>query len=132
MQQYGPSRLPPLCGVLSGRPFGLDSLASAEAAIRKAGSELVKAGGLQEEHDRRRRRREAISDAAPQAVIMVNNPPPAPGSSRSHAPWFSLARAVRCAVGDADPQVVEHIGRGGQGLALTQVVPDPNSRSRSR
>lgn len=110
-------------------PFGLDGLASAEAAIRKAGSELVAKAGYKKNTTDVAAAVKAINDAAPQAVIMVSNTAASAEFVKESRAVNNLAQFVALSVTDG-PQVVEHIGKEkAKGLALTQVVPDPNSRS---
>lgn len=110
-------------------PFGLDGLASAEASIKKAGGELVAKSGYEKNTTEVAAAVKAIVAAAPQAVVMVSNTAASAEFVKQSRAAENLAQFVAVSVTDG-PQVVERIGKdAAKGLAITQVVPDPNARS---
>lgn len=110
-------------------PFGLDGLASAEASIRKAGGELAVKSGYEKNTTEVAAAVKAIVNAAPQAVIMVSNTAASAEFVKQSRAAGNLAQFVAVSVTDG-PQVVERIGKdAAKGLAITQVVPDPNARA---
>ncbi|MBK9447665.1 MAG: ABC transporter substrate-binding protein [Betaproteobacteria bacterium] len=110
-------------------PFGLDGLASAEASIREAKSELVVKAGYEKNTTEVAAAVKAIAAAAPQAVIMVSNTAASAEFVKQSRAAGNLAQFVALSVTDG-PQVAQKIGKDvAKGLALTQVVPDPTSRS---
>jgi ABC-type branched-subunit amino acid transport system substrate-binding protein len=110
-------------------PFGLDGLASAEASIKKAGGELLVKSGYEKNTTEVAAAVKAIAATAPQAVIMVSNTAASAEFVKQSRAAGNLAQFVAVSVTDG-PQVVERIGKdAAKGLAITQVVPDPNSRS---
>jgi len=110
-------------------PFGLDGLASAEASISKAGCELVAKASYEKNTTEVAAAVKAIATATPQAVIMVSNTAASAEFVRQSRAAGNLAQLVTLSVTDG-PQVVDKIGKeAAKGLALTQVVPDPASRS---
>ncbi len=110
-------------------PFGQDGLASAEAAVKRAGGELVAKAGYPKNTTEVAAAVQAIAAAAPQAVIMVSNTAASAEFVKQSRAAGNLAQFVALSTTDG-PQVVERIGKeAAKGLAITQVVPDPNGRS---
>ncbi|MFA7293000.1 MAG: ABC transporter substrate-binding protein [Rhodocyclaceae bacterium] len=110
-------------------PFGLDGLASAEASIKAAGGTLVAKSGYEKNTTEVAAAVKAIVAAEPQAVIMVSNTAASAEFVKQSRAAGNLAQFVALSVTDG-PQVVTRIGKdAAKGLALTQVVPDPNGRS---
>lgn len=110
-------------------PFGRDGLASAEASVKKAGGELVAKAGYEKNTTEVAAAVKAIVAAAPQAVIMVSNTAASAEFVKQSRVAGNLAQFVALSTTDG-PQVVERIGKdAAKGLAITQVVPDPNGRA---
>ena len=110
-------------------PFGLDGLASAEASIRKANGQLLVKAGYEKNTTEVAAAVKAIAAAAPQAVIMVSNTAASSEFLKQSRAAGNLAQFVTISVTDG-PQVAQKIGNeAAKGLAITQVVPDPNNRS---
>ncbi|MBW7903367.1 MAG: ABC transporter substrate-binding protein [Rhodocyclaceae bacterium] len=110
-------------------PFGRDGLASAEASVKKAGGELVAKAGYEKNTTEVAAAVKAIVTAAPQAVIMVSNTAASAEFVKQSRVAGNLAQFVALSTTDG-PQVVERIGKdAAKGLAITQVVPDPNGRA---
>lgn len=110
-------------------PFGQDGLASAEAIIKQQGGKLVAKGAYEKNTTDVAAAVKAIAVAAPQAVIMVSNTAASAEFVKQSRTAGNLAQFVALSVTDG-PQVVERIGADtAKGLAVTQVVPDPNARS---
>lgn len=110
-------------------PFGLDGLASAEAIIKAQGGKLVAKGSYEKNTTDVAAAVKAIAAGAPQAVIMVSNTAASAEFLKQSRAAGNLAQFVALSVTDG-PQVVQRIGAdAAKGLALTQVVPDPNARS---
>jgi len=109
--------------------FGLDVLASAEQAITRAGGFLVAKGSYAKNTTEVEAAVKTIGAAKPQAVIMIaNTAASAEFVKQSRAAGY-FAQFVALSVTDA-AQVVGRIGADkAEGLVLTQVVPDPNSRA---
>ena len=109
--------------------FGLDVLASAEQAITRAGGFLVAKGSYAKNTTEVEAAVKTIGAAKPQAVIMIaNSAASAEFVKQSRAAGY-FAQFVALSVTDA-AQVVSRIGADkAEGLVLTQVVPDPNSRA---
>ncbi|MBL8423876.1 MAG: ABC transporter substrate-binding protein [Candidatus Accumulibacter phosphatis] len=109
--------------------FGLDVLASAEPAITRAGGFLVAKGSYAKNTTEVEAAVKTIGAAKPQAVIMIaNTAASAEFVKQSRAAGY-FAQFVALSVTDA-AQVVSRIGADkAEGLVLTQVVPDPNSRA---
>lgn len=110
-------------------PFGRDGLASAEAAIAAAKAELAAKAGYPRNTTDVAAAVATIHAARPQAVIMVSN-------TAASAEFVKRSRAVgndamlfAMSVTDG-PQVAQIVGKElAHGLAVAQVVPDPNSRA---
>lgn len=110
-------------------PFGLDGLASAEATIKKAGGTLVAKAGYEKNTTEVGAAVKAIAAASAQAVIMVSNTAASAEFVKQSRAVGNLAQFVALSVTDG-PQVAEKIGKEtAKGLAITQVVPDPNARA---
>ena len=109
--------------------FGLDVLGSAEDAIRKAGGTLVGKGSYEKNTTAVESAVKAIAATNPQSVIMISNTAASAEFLKQSRAAGNLAQYVALSVTDG-AQVARLIGNDrAQGLALTQVVPDPNSRS---
>jgi ABC-type branched-subunit amino acid transport system substrate-binding protein len=110
-------------------PFGQDGLASAEAIIKQQGGKLVVKGAYEKNTTDVAAAVKSITAAAPQAVIMISNTAASAEFVKQSRAAGNLAQFVALSVTDG-PQVVERIGADtAKGLAVTQVVPDPNARS---
>lgn len=110
-------------------PFGIDGLASAEASIKKANCQLVAKASYEKNTTEVAAAVKTIAAAGPQAVIMVSNTAASAEFLKQSRTAGNLAQYVTLSVTDG-PQVAKKIGNeAAKGLALTQVVPDPNSRS---
>jgi branched-chain amino acid transport system substrate-binding protein len=110
-------------------PFGQDGLASAEAIIKQQGGKLVVKGSYEKNTTDVAAAVKGIAAAAPQAVIMISNTAASAEFVKQSRAAGNLAQFVALSVTDG-PQVVERIGADtAKGLAVTQVVPDPNARS---
>lgn len=109
--------------------FGSDVLTSAEQAIKKAGGTLVAKGSYEKNTITVEDAVKAIAAAEPQAVIMIANTAASAEFLKQSRAAGNLAQYVALSVTDG-PQVAKLIGTDmAHGLALTQVVPDPESRS---
>lgn len=109
--------------------FGLDVLTSAERAIQKAGGTLVAKGAYEKNTTKVEAAVKAIAAGDPQAVIMISNTAASAEFLKQSRAAGNIAQYVTLSVTDAG-QVVKLIGaENAQGLALTQVVPDPNARA---
>lgn len=109
--------------------FGLDVLTSAERAIQKAGGTLVAKGSYEKNTTKVEAAVKAIAAGDPQAVIMISNTAASAEFLKQSRAAGNIAQYVTLSVTDAG-QVVKLIGaENAQGLALTQVVPDPNARA---
>ena len=109
--------------------FGQGALLSAEQLIRKAGGTLVAKGSYAKNTTDVGGAVKAIAAAKPQAVILIANTAATAEFLKQSRAAGNLAQYVALSVTDAG-QVVQRIGADkAQGLALTQVVPDPNSHT---
>ncbi len=109
--------------------FGLDVLASAEQAITRAGGFLVAKGSYAKNTTEVEAAVKTIGAAKPQAVIMIANTAASSEFVKQSREDGNFAQFVALSVTDA-AQVVSRIGADkAEGLVLTQVVPDPNSRA---
>ena len=109
--------------------FGLDVLASAEQAIARAGGTLVAKGSYPKNTIEVETAVKTIAGASPQAVIMIANTAASAEFLKQSRAAGNHAQFVALSVTDA-AQVVTRIGADkAEGLVLTQVVPDPNSRA---
>lgn len=109
--------------------FGLDVLGSAEEAIRKAGGTLVAKGSYEKNTTAVENAVKAIAASNPQAVLMISNTAASAEFLKQSREAGNLAQYVALSTSDG-AQVARLIGNDkAQGLALTQVVPDPGSKS---
>lgn len=109
--------------------FGRDGLASAEKAVAQAGGTLVAKAGYEKNTTEVAAAVKAIAAADAQAVIMISNTAASAEFVRQSRTAGNLAQFVALSVTDG-PQVAEKIGKdAAKGLAITQVVPDPNARA---
>jgi ABC-type branched-subunit amino acid transport system substrate-binding protein len=109
--------------------FGQGALPSAEQSIKKAGGTLVAKGGYEKNTTNVAAAVKIIAAAKPQAVILIANTAASAEFVKQSREAGNLAQYVSLSVTDA-AQVVQRIGADkAAGLALTQVVPDPNSYS---
>lgn len=128
-QQYASTGYLRLAVLYQNDAFGLDVLASTEEAIRKAGGTLVAKGAYEKNTIKVDGAVKSIAAAAPQAVIMISNTAASAEFLKQSREAGNLAQYVALSVTDG-PQVAKLIGADkAHGLALTQVVPDPASRS---
>lgn len=110
-------------------PFGEDGLAAIEAAVKAGGGQLVARGAYEKNTVKVEDAVRAIAAAAPQAVLMVSNTAASAEFLRQSRAAGNLAQYVALSTTDAG-QVVQKIGaEAAQGLAISQVVPDPGDRS---
>ena len=109
--------------------FGQGALASAEKAIGKAGGSLLAKGAYEKNTTNVGGAVKTIAAAKPQAVILIANTAASAEFLKQSREAGNLAQYVALSVTDA-AQVVQRIGADkAEGLALTQVVPDPNSHT---
>ena len=128
-QQYGSTGYNRFAILYQNDAFGLDVLVSAEAAIKKAGGTLVAKGSYEKNTTKVEDAVKTIAAANPQAVIMISNTAASAAFLQQSREAGNLAQYVALSVTDG-AQVAKLIGNDkAQGLALTQVVPDPASRS---
>ena len=110
-------------------PFGKDVLQSAEQLIKNAGGTLVAKGAYAKNTTDVAAAVKIIAAAKPQAVILIANTAASAEFLKQSREAGSLAQHVALSTTDA-AQVVQRIGANkAEGLALTQVVPDPNSHT---
>lgn len=110
-------------------PFGQDGLASAEAAIAAAKANLVAKAGYPRNTTKVEAAVAAIAAAKPQAVIMVSNTAASAEFVKQSRAAGNDAMLFAMSVTDG-PQVASLIGKdAAHGLAVVQVVPDPQSRA---
>lgn len=128
-QQYATTGYARFAILYQNDAFGLDVLASAEEAIKKAGGTLVAKGAYEKNTTKVDNAVTAIAAANPQAVIMISNTAASAEFLKQSREAGNLAQYVALSVTDG-AQVAKLIGNDkAQGLALTQVVPDPGSRA---
>ncbi len=109
--------------------FGKGALASARESIQKAGGSLVAEGGYEKNTTHVAAAVKRIAAAQPQAVILIANTAASAEFLQQSRAAGNLAQYVALSVTDA-AQVVQKIGADkAEGLALTQVVPDPGSHT---
>jgi len=109
--------------------FGKGALASAKESIQKAGGTPVAVGGYEKNTTNVGAAVQTIAAAQPQAVILIANTAASAEFLLQSRAAGNLAQYVALSVTDA-AQVVQKIGaEKAAGLALTQVVPDPNSHT---
>ena len=110
-------------------PFGQGALQSAEQSVRKAGGTLVAKGSYEKNTTNVAASVKSIAAAEPQAVILIANTAASAEFLKQSREAGNLAQYVALSVTDAG-QVVQRIGADkAEGLALTQVVPDPNNHT---
>ena len=110
-------------------PFGLDVLGSTEALVGKFDSKIVAKAGYKKNTTEVSEAVKTIAAAAPHAVIMISNTAASSEFLKQSRAAGNNAQFITISVTDA-AQVVERIGKDvANGLALTQVFPDPESRS---
>lgn len=110
-------------------PFGLDVLGSTEASVGKFDSKIVAKAGYKKNTTEVSEAVKTIAAAAPHAVIMISNTAASSEFLKQSRAAGNNAQFITISVTDA-AQVVERIGKDvANGLALTQVFPDPESRS---
>lgn len=128
-QQYATTGYARFAILYQNDAFGLDVLASAEEAIKKAGGTLLAKGAYEKNTTKVENAVKAIAAANPQAVIMISNTAASAEFLKQSREAGNLAQYVALSVTDG-AQVARLIGNDkAQGLALTQVVPDPGSRA---
>ena len=110
-------------------PFGQDALLSAQQSIRKVGGSLVAKESYAKNTTEVGAAVKAIAAAKPQVVILIANTAASAEFVKQSRAAGNLAQYVALSVTDG-AQVVQRIGVDkAEGLALTQVVPDPNSNT---
>lgn len=110
-------------------PFGLDGLKSAETLIGKYDGKIVAKAAYKKNTTEVSDAVRTIATAAPHAVIMISNTAASAEFLKQSRAAGNGAQFVTISVTDAS-QVVKLIGKEvANGLALTQVFPDPESRS---
>lgn len=128
-QQYATTGYARFAVLYQNDAFGLDVLGSAEEAIRKAGGTLVAKGAYEKNTTGVESAVKAIAAANPQAVIMIANTAASAEFLKQSRAAGNLAQYVALSTSDG-AQIARLIGNDkAQGLALTQVVPDPNGRT---
>jgi ABC-type branched-subunit amino acid transport system substrate-binding protein len=128
-QQYASTGYTHFAILYQNDAFGLDVLGNAEAAIKKAGGSLVAKGSYEKNTTKVEDAVKTIAAANPQAVIMISNTAASAEFLKQSRAAGNLAQYVALSVTDG-AQVAKLIGNDkAQGLALTQVVPDPASRA---
>lgn len=109
--------------------FGRDGLKSLEQAVRKNGGELVARGSYEKNTTQVDHAVKTIAEAAPQLVIMVSNTAASAEFVRQFRATGVPAQLATLSVTDG-AQVVDKAGAAiAHGLAISQVVPDPNDAS---
>lgn len=109
--------------------FGQGVLQSAEQAIKNAGGTLAAKGAYAKNTTEVGDAVKIIAAAKPQAVILIANTAASAEFLKQSREAGNLAQYVALSTTDA-AQIVQRIGADkAEGLALTQVVPDPNSQT---
>ena len=109
--------------------FGQGVLQSAEQAIKNAGGTLAAKGAYAKNTTEVGAAVKIIAAAKPQAVILIANTAASAEFLKQSREAGNLAQYVALSTTDA-AQIVQRIGaEKAEGLALTQVVPDPNSQT---
>ena len=109
--------------------FGQGVLQSAEQAIKNAGGTLAAKGAYAKNTTEVGAAVKIIAAANPQAVILIANTAASAEFLKQSREAGNLAQYVALSTTDA-AQIVQRIGaEKAEGLALTQVVPDPNSQT---
>lgn len=110
-------------------PFGLDGLASAEAAVSSAKSQIVAKGAYPKNTTKVEGAVKTIAAAQPQAVILVANTAASAEFVKQSRAAGNDAQFIAVSVTDA-PQVANAVGKDtAHGLGVVQIVPDPLSRA---
>lgn len=110
-------------------PFGLDGLANAEALIGKYDSKIIAKASYEKNTTEVSAAVKSIAAAAPQAVIMIANTAASGEFLKQSREAGNMAEFITLSVTDA-AQVVQRIGnKAAAGLVITQVVPNPETRS---
>lgn len=110
-------------------PFGQDVLGSTEALISKFDSKIVAKAGYKKNTTEVSEAVKTIAAAAPHAVIMISNTAASSEFLKQSRAAGNNSQFIAISVTDAS-QVVQRIGKEvANGLALTQVFPDPENRS---
>ncbi|WP_300455795.1 ABC transporter substrate-binding protein [Accumulibacter sp.] len=129
VEQYATTGFKRFAILFQNDAFGLDALASTERAITKASGSLVAKGSYEKNTTDVAAAVKSIAAAKPQAVIMLANTAASAEFLKQSRAAGNLAQYVALSVTDA-AQVVKRLGADqAEGLVLTQVVPDPNSRA---
>lgn len=109
--------------------FGQDVLSSAESLIRQAGGEIAAKGSYEKNTTKVEGAVAAIQAANPHLVLMISNTAASAEFVKQLRAAGSTAQLVTLSTTDA-AQVVQKTGaQTARGLAVTQVVPDPNNAS---
>lgn len=109
--------------------FGRDGLKSLEQALRKNGGELVARGSYEKNTTQVEAAVRTIADAVPQLVVMVSNTAASAEFVRQFRATGVPAQLATLSVTDG-AQVADKTGAAvAHGLAISQVVPDPNDSS---
>jgi branched-chain amino acid transport system substrate-binding protein len=128
-EQYGTTGHTRFAVLYQDDAFGQGALVSAQQAISKVGGSLVAKGSYEKNTTNVGAALKTIVAADPQAVILIANTAASAEFLKQSREAGSLAQHVALSVTDA-AQVVQRIGAAkAEGLALTQVVPDPNSHT---
>lgn len=109
--------------------FGRDGLLSLENAVKKGGGELVARAGYEKNTTQVEAAVRTIAAAAPQLVVMISNTAASAEFVRQFRATGVPSQLATLSVTDG-AQVVEKSGpAAAHGLAISQVVPDPNDSS---
>lgn len=110
-------------------PFGQDGLKSLEQALKKHGNALVARGSYEKNTTNVDEAVKAISQSAPQLVIMIANTAASSEFVRQFRVTGIPAQLATLSVTDGS-QLFEKAGASfAHGVAISQVVPDPNDAS---
>lgn len=127
LQQYLPLGYKRVAVFYQDDSFGLDGLAAAEAKIKELGGELAAKAGYEKNTTKVEAAVKAIAAANPALVVMVSNTAASAEFVKQFRATGNLAQLVALSVTDAG-QVIDKVGKAtAHGLAVTQVVPDPNN-----
>ena len=127
LQQYLPLGYKRVAVFYQDDPFGQDGLAAAEAKVKELGGELVARAGYEKNTTKVEAAVAAIAKANPALVVMASNTAASAEFVKQFRTTGVSAQLVALSVTDAG-QVVDKIGKvAAHGLAITQVVPDPNN-----
>lgn len=129
LQQYVPLGYKRIGVLYQDDSFGLDGLAAAEAKTKELGGELVAKAAYEKNTTKVEAAVKSLAAANPALVVMVSNTAASAEFVKQFRATGNLAQLVALSVTDAR-QVVDKVGKGtAHGLAITQVVPDPNNGS---